>query len=118
MRNPGERPLAAIAAGLAALVLGACAAAAPAEKAPGFDAVAVEQRPLDVKVEASGTLQPPLIVEVKSKASGQVLKLFAQTGDEVKTGQPPPCPSPHAAPPSLPCGGDVLSSRAISPSLR
>ena len=81
------RRVAAVAAALAALVLGACAASAPAEKAPGFEAVAVEQRPLDVKVEASGTLQPPLIVDVKSKASGQVLKLHAQTGDEVKRGQ-------------------------------
>src|SRR5512142_3351983 len=41
---------------------------------------------MDVKVEASGTLQPPLIVEVKSKASGQVLSLNAQTGDEVRKG--------------------------------
>jgi HlyD family secretion protein len=86
VRNIGIRLLAG-AAPLAALVLSGCGAAAPASKDPAFEAVAVEQRPLDVKVEASGTLQPPLIVEVKSKASGQVLKLFAQTGDEVKMGQ-------------------------------
>ncbi len=86
MRKIGIRLLAG-AAPLAALVLSGCGAAAPAIKDPAFEAVAVEQRPLDVKVEASGTLQPPLIVEVKSKASGQVLKLFAQTGDEVKQGQ-------------------------------
>ncbi len=82
-----RRFLAAGAAPIAALVLGACGAAAPVNKTPSFQAVAAEQRPLDVKVEASGTMQPPLIVEVKSKASGQVLKLFAQTGDEVKQGQ-------------------------------
>src|SRR5512146_997818 len=72
---------------LAALVLGACGAAAPQNKADETtEAVAVEQRPMDVKVEASGTLQPPLIVEVKSKAGGQVLSLNAQTGDEVRKG--------------------------------
>jgi len=82
------RRIAAGAAPLAVLVvLGACSAAAPAADAPGFETATVEQRPLDVKVEASGTIQPPLIVEVKSKASGQVLKLFVQTGDEVKMGQ-------------------------------
>lgn len=87
MRNRGERRLAAVAAACAALVLGACAAAEPNKTAPGFEAVAVEQRPMDVKVEASGTLQPPLIVDVKSKASGQVLRLHVQTGDEVRKGQ-------------------------------
>lgn len=82
------RRIAAGAAPLAVLVvLGACGAAAPAADAPGFETATVEQRPLDVKVEASGTIQPPLIVEVKSKASGQVLRLFVQTGDEVKMGQ-------------------------------
>lgn len=79
--------LAAAVAPIGALVLQACGAAAPAASAPGFETATVEQRPLDVKVEASGTIQPPLIVEVKSKASGQVLKLYVQTGDEVRKGQ-------------------------------
>ncbi len=87
MRKIGIRLMMAGAAPLAALVLGACGAASPANKAedPSETAV-VEQRPMDVKVEASGTLQPPLIVEVKSKAGGEVLSLNAQTGDEVRKG--------------------------------
>jgi HlyD family secretion protein len=82
------RHLAAGAAPIAALVLGACGAATPASSDPsGLQTAAVEQRNLDVKVEASGTMQPPLIVDVKSKASGEVLKLYAETGDEVQAGK-------------------------------
>ena len=46
----------------------------------------VQRQPLAVTVEASGTAQPPLTVEVKSRASGELLALHAQTGDFVKQG--------------------------------
>ncbi|MBX6365712.1 MAG: efflux RND transporter periplasmic adaptor subunit, partial [Gemmatimonadetes bacterium] len=78
---------------LAALVpalgfgVGGCGAAAPSKAGAGAPETAVvERRTLDVKAEASGTVQPIVVVEVKSKASGEVLALHAETGDEVKRG--------------------------------
>ncbi len=46
----------------------------------------VQKAPLAVTVEASGTAQPPLVVEVKSRASGELLALNAQTGQYVPRG--------------------------------
>ncbi len=52
--------------------------------APEF--ATVERRDLDIKAEASGTIQPIRVVEVKSKASGEVLKLPVETGIHVNSG--------------------------------
>lgn len=46
----------------------------------------VQKAPLAVTVEATGTAQPPLVVEVKSRASGALLKLDAETGQYVPKG--------------------------------
>jgi len=46
----------------------------------------VQKAPLAVTVEATGTAQPPLVVEVKSRASGELLALHAETGDYVQKG--------------------------------
>ena len=46
----------------------------------------VERRDLEVKAEASGLLEAVRTVEVKSKASGEVLRLNAETGQLVKRG--------------------------------
>lgn len=53
-----------------------------------YQAVPVERRDINVSALASGTLQPDTTVEVKSKASGEVLKLSAETGQLVKRGAP------------------------------
>jgi HlyD family secretion protein len=37
---------------------------------------------------ASGTIEPILTVDVKSKASGEIIEMNVQTGDDVKSGQP------------------------------
>ncbi|MBX6365625.1 MAG: efflux RND transporter periplasmic adaptor subunit [Gemmatimonadetes bacterium] len=75
---------------VAAAVLGIAlfrrGAASPAEKDDAVQTAAVQRKPLDVTAEASGTVEPPLIVEVKSRASGEVIALHAETGDEVKRG--------------------------------
>jgi HlyD family secretion protein len=51
-------------------------------------AMAVEPRDIVVSAQAAGTIQPDTTVEVKSKASGEVLRLGAETGQIVKRGAP------------------------------
>jgi HlyD family secretion protein len=53
-----------------------------------YQAVPVERRDINVSALASGTLQPDTTVEVKSKASGEILKLSGETGQLVKRGAP------------------------------
>lgn len=48
--------------------------------------VAAESRDLAVRAEAAGVVEPIRVVEVKSKASGEVLQLFVETGDVVEQG--------------------------------
>jgi HlyD family secretion protein len=45
-----------------------------------------ERRNLEIRAEAIGLVQPIRIVEVKSKASGEVLRLMVETGDDVERG--------------------------------
>ena len=52
-----------------------------------YQAVPVERRDIVVSAQASGTVQPDTIVEVKSKASGEILDLAVETGQMVKRGQ-------------------------------
>lgn len=53
----------------------------------GTPEVAVaERRNLEIKAEAVGLVEPIRIVEVKSKASGEVLHLQVETGDNVERG--------------------------------
>ncbi len=47
---------------------------------------AAERRNLEVVAEASGLLEPIRVVEVKSKASGEVLRVLAETGQQVEQG--------------------------------
>jgi HlyD family secretion protein len=51
-----------------------------------YQAVPVERRDIVVTAQASGTIQPDTTVEVKSKASGEVLQINAETGQVVKRG--------------------------------
>jgi HlyD family secretion protein len=51
-----------------------------------YRAVPVEQRDIVVSAQAAGAIQPDTTVEVKSKASGEILQLFAETGQLVKRG--------------------------------
>jgi len=53
-----------------------------------YRAVPVEQRDIVVSAQAAGAIQPDTTVEVKSKASGEILQLFAETGQLVKRGAP------------------------------
>jgi HlyD family secretion protein len=51
-----------------------------------YQAVAVAPRDIVVSAQASGTIQPDTTVEVKSKASGEILQLNSETGQTVKRG--------------------------------
>ena len=73
-----------IAAALALVAAaGACKKQAPQV---AYQAVPVERRDIIVSAQAAGAIQPDTTVEVKSKASGEVLQMLAETGQEVKQG--------------------------------
>ena len=74
----------AVTLGGLALFAGCKKAAAPVP----YEALPVEHRDIVVSAQASGTIQPDTTVEVKSKASGEVLQLYAETGQVVKRGAP------------------------------
>lgn len=69
---------------LAAVFLIACSGEEPA--APVYDTAGVERRTIDVVVSSAGIVEPLATVEVKSKASGEILDLFVATGDVVEAG--------------------------------
>jgi HlyD family secretion protein len=73
-------------AACAALVLGAAACGKTAA-APPYETVPVQRRDIVLTATASGAIQPILTLSVKSKASGEILAMPVQTGDEVKKGQ-------------------------------
>lgn len=53
---------------------------------PAFDTASVSRGTIEVNVSSAGTVEPLTTVEVKSKASGEVLDLLVETGDFVKAG--------------------------------
>lgn len=71
-------------------VLIACASvfacAQDQESAPLYDTAGVERRTIEVAVSSAGIVEPLATVEVKSKASGEVLELLVETGDTVDEG--------------------------------
>jgi HlyD family secretion protein len=75
----------AIKLSLALLVLlaPACKKAAPQIV---YRAVPVERRDIVVTAQAAGAIEPDTTVEVKSKASGEILELDAETGQHVQRG--------------------------------
>jgi HlyD family secretion protein len=67
----------------ALLLFAACKNETPA---PTYQAVPIERRDIVVSAQASGAVQPDTTVEVKSKASGEILDLAVETGQTVKRG--------------------------------
>jgi len=70
---------------LIALIAVACGKNEP----PGrtFDAVQAERRDIAASAIADGTVEPILTVEVKSKASGEIIEIPVDTGDDIRPGQ-------------------------------
>jgi len=62
----------------------ACSRSAPT---PLYEKVPVAKRDLEVMVSASGLVEPLLTVDVKSKASGEIVEMLVQTGSDVRAGQ-------------------------------
>lgn len=79
----GVRGLLVIGAGVA---MAACGGADGTQVSSGPQVAAAARRSFDVVAEAAGQLEPILLVEVKSKASGEVLRLEVETGDRVERG--------------------------------
>ncbi len=75
-----------LAIALTAIIAGA-AACGHADTAPPYQKIPVARRDIVVTATASGVIQPILTLSVKSKASGEILAMPVQTGDEVKKGQ-------------------------------
>ena len=71
---------------LAGLASVACQQDKTPSVAPIYDAASVEPRNIQVSVDAAGVVQPETTVEVKSKASGEILAVHAETGDVIKAG--------------------------------
>ena len=65
----------------------ACESGEAAEAASSVETVEVVRGNLLISAEATGTVEPIREVEVKSKASGEILRLHADIGDEVRPGQ-------------------------------
>lgn len=74
--------------GSAGLALSACSdsEARESEDEDSTQTSTVERRSLNIRAEAAGLVEPVRVVEVKSKASGEVLTMNVQTGDYVERG--------------------------------
>jgi HlyD family secretion protein len=68
----------------AVTLLGACA---EEEVLPVYQAVPVSTRNIVVSASAAGTIEPILTVDIKSKASGELLEVRVDVGDNVAPGQ-------------------------------
>ncbi len=70
-----------------ALTVGLVAACSqPEEALPVYQAVPVETRNISVTAQAAGAILPDTVVEVKSKAAGEILSFDVETGQHVQRG--------------------------------
>lgn len=83
MTSPRRNPLLAVT--LLLPVLGACTVGEAVEPS-NVQATPVVRGDLVITAEATGTVEPIRKVEVKSKASGEILRVFVEVGDEVQAG--------------------------------
>lgn len=70
----------------AVTLVSACSSGQAEEAIPANEIEPVERRNLNIVAEASGQIEPIRVVEVKSKASGEILNLPVETGDVVERG--------------------------------
>jgi HlyD family secretion protein len=77
---------------LGVIVLAAMTAVYATTRAPAMEEATtieyglVERRSMEVTAEAAGLIEPIRLVEVKSKASGEIIRLHVETGDLVRRG--------------------------------
>ena len=72
---------------VSALLVAGVTACGKKEAPQAYEAIPVERRNLVVSASASGAIEPVLTVDVKSKASGEIIGMNVQTGDDVKQDQ-------------------------------
>ena len=72
--------------GLLLLAAGGCGRGEGEETASAPEVATVERRDLVVRAEAAGLVEPVRVVEVKSKVSGELLRVHVETGDDVERG--------------------------------
>ncbi len=77
---------AALAAILAAVVAAACGTSAADEAGMGLATVSAEVMDITSAVAATGTIEPIRVIDVKSQASGEVLQVAVELGEEVERG--------------------------------
>ena len=68
------------------LALAAIAGCAQDEEVRTWNIANVSQRDIIVAVQAAGVIEPVTTVELKSKASGEILEISAETGAVVEAG--------------------------------
>lgn len=71
---------------LAVVAVAACGDREATEEGPTIQTAQVTRGDLRIETEATGILEPIRSVEVKSKASGEILRLYVDVGDEVEAG--------------------------------
>ena len=88
-KGAGKVPLSLRSFGMRSVAVAALLSSCKKETPPpAYQALPVERRDIVVSAQASGAIQPDTTVEVKSKASGEILQLNAETGEVVKRGTP------------------------------
>lgn len=80
----GRRGAAAV---VGTLLLAACSSGEANEADSTLQTAAVERRDIVSSVEATGTVEPIKVIDVKSQASGEILELPVELGDYVERGQ-------------------------------
>jgi HlyD family secretion protein len=86
----GESTRARAAAGallLSVIVFPGCNKGTAEEQTGAPETALVERQDLNVRAEAAGLVEPIVTVEIKSKASGEVLAVHVETGQEVQRGK-------------------------------
>ena len=71
---------------LVAVAFTACNESSANQSSSAPEVAQVERRTLEITAEAAGQIEPIRVVEVKSKASGEVTNLTVETGDVVARG--------------------------------
>jgi HlyD family secretion protein len=73
--------------GMASVGAAALLACQPQQNAALYEEHAVERRTIVVSASAAGVIEPVRTVDIKSKASGEIIELNVETGSNVKAGQ-------------------------------
>ena len=69
-----------------AFIFSACSSEDKSEQTTFYKKETVEQKNLELTIEASGVIEAISSVEIKSKASGEILYLGAEVGDYIEKG--------------------------------